>query len=408
VTAGADFAARAAEVAGYLSDRLAAPPLHCGDHDDWRHQSLSRGAAGIALLHGVRAQAGYGGLDRAHAWLSLAARGPISTGAGAGLWFGAPAVAFATRVGARGHYPAAIEALSQAIAGMTESRLQAAHRRIADRTRPSLSEFDLVRGLTGLGSYFLHCEPGSPLLRRILAYLVRLTEPVPADDAPGTTAPGWWSLDNPATGTETDGGHANLGMAHGIAGPLALLALATRNGITISGQDEAIDRICAWLDDWRQTGTVGAWWPHWITLADLRGGATSQVGPGRPSWCYGTPGLARAQQLAGIARHDTARKADAESALARCLSDPAQTAQLSDPGLCHGWAGVAATSWHAAQDADISTLGAVTESSSRALAESARGDHPDGLMQGYAGAALTMHAIATVAPGSWPGCLLLT
>jgi hypothetical protein len=42
-----------------------------------------------------------------------------------------------------------------------------------------------------------------------------------------------------------------------IAGPLALLALAMRRGITVPGQDEAIDRICAWLDAWRQPGTAG-------------------------------------------------------------------------------------------------------------------------------------------------------
>jgi hypothetical protein len=42
------------------------------------------------------------------------------------------------------------------------------------------------------------------------------------------------------------------------------------------------------------------------------------------------------------------------------------------------------------------------------VAESARGDHPIGLMNGQAGAALTLHAIATGKPGTWPGCLLIT
>jgi hypothetical protein len=41
------------------------------------------------------------------------------------------------------------------------------------------------------------------------------------------------------------------------------------------------------------------------------------------------------------------------------------------------------------------------------LAESAHGDHPYGLINGYAGAALTLHAIATQTPGRWVGCLLI-
>jgi hypothetical protein len=397
-----------AAVADHLSEQLATPPLAERCRDRWPHQSLSRGAAGVAVLHGTRAQAGHDSPKRAHAWLSLAVRDGVSAGPGTGLWFGAPAVAFAIAASAPGHYRTATQALDRDIAYMAQARLRAANHRIAAAARPPLSEFDLVRGLTGLGAYFLHCDPGSRLLRQVLRYLVRLTEPVPADDAAGIAAPGWWSGDDPNLRTRTDGGHANLGMAHGIAGPLALLALAARRGITVTGQAEAIDRICALLDAWQQPGTAGPWWPAWITLPDLRDGRTSQPGPARPSWCYGTPGLARAQQLAAIARHDRTRQADAENALARCVSDPAQTARLSQPGLCHGWAGTLATTWHAARDAPSSHLDTATGPLARALAESAHGDHPYGLINGYAGAALILHAIASQAPGRWGGCLLIT
>jgi hypothetical protein len=39
---------------------------------------------------------------------------------------------------------------------------------------------------------------------------------------------------------------------------------------------------------------------------------------------------------------------------------------------------------------------------------SADGDHPYGLIDGYAGAALTLHDLATRAAGTWTRCLLLT
>ena len=401
-------AAGIAAVADQLSEQLAVPPPPGqGTPEGWQHQSLARGAAGVALLHGTRARAGLGSTSLAHAWLTLAAREEISAGTGSGLWFGAPAVAFSMAVSAPGRYPAATQVLRQAVAGMTRARLQAAHDRISAAARPALSEFDLVRGLTGLGACLLHCDPDPHLLRQVLRYLVRLTEPVPASDAAGTSAPGWWTGDSPGT-LATTGGHSNNGMAHGITGALALFGLTMRQGITVPGQDEAIDRICAWLDAWRQPGTAGPWWPEWVTLPDLRDGQPSQAGPGRPSWCYGAVGITRALQLAAIARHDRARQADAENALARCISDPAQTARLSGPGLCHGWAGTTATAWHAARDAADSRLHAATAPLVLALAESARGDHPYGLINGYAGAALTLHAISAQSPGPWAGCLLIT
>lgn len=213
----ADPAARIAAVVDHLSEQLAVPPPPAEGQEGWRHQSLSRGAAGVAVLLGARAQAGLGSTGRVHAWLSLAVRDGISAGTGSGLWFGAPAVAFAMAVSAPGHYPSATWALKQAVAGMAQARLQAAHDRIAAAARPPLSEFDLVRGLTGIGAYLLHCEPGPQLLRQVLQYLVRLTEPVPAGDAAGTGAPGWWTGDSPGVQTAVDGGHANLGMAHGRA-----------------------------------------------------------------------------------------------------------------------------------------------------------------------------------------------
>jgi hypothetical protein len=365
----------------------------------------------VAILHGARAQAGHGSLGLAHAWLSHATDGGIADGPRTGLWLGAPAVAFAMAAAAPGHYGSATRVLKPVIDAMTRARLQVARDRITAGARPSMAEYDLVRGLTGLGAYYLTCDPGSERLLDVLHYLVRLTQPVPVSDAAGLDAPGWWSSDNPNRTTSTLGGHANFGMAHGIAGPLALLALAARRGITVPGQADAIDRIRDWLGIWRQQGAAGPWWPAWITATELREGAPGSSGPGRPSWCYGTPGLARAMQLAAIARHDKASQRDAENTLARCMTDLRQTARLTDPGLCHGWSGAVAATWHAARDATGSALADATIMLGRSLADAAAAapaDGPYGLIDGYAGAALTLQDLATGTPGTWPGCLLLT
>ncbi|MFI9644495.1 lanthionine synthetase C family protein [Micromonospora sp. NPDC051925] len=408
---------RAAEtMAACITDTLTEPPPLDFAADDygprstrWYAQSLSRGAAGVALLHGVRAQTGHGRWEPVHAWLRRATADTLNNGSGAGLWFGAPAVTHALTMAMPHSRPAALDALDRALDDLVERRLVAATARLAARTRPALSEFDLVRGLTGLGAHLLRRAPDGPLLRRVLAYLVRLTEPVHTNDAAGRLAPGWWSAEAANREGPEQGGHANVGMAHGIAGPLALLALAMREDIRVPGHAEAIRRICTWLDCWQQTSPAGPWWPEKITVADLHAGKPSMSGPARPSWCYGTPGVARAQQLAGIALDDAARQEAAEEALTFCLADPRQLSRIVDPSLCHGWAGLAATAWYAAADARTTSLQTQLPQIVRLLVQHATDTTParSGLIAGPAGIALTLHTAATGTDVRWATSLLI-
>jgi hypothetical protein len=241
----------------------------------------------------------------------------------------------------------------------------------------------------------------------------------------GRSLPGWWVGHDPHLGgasAEFTGGHANLGLAHGVTGPLALLAQALRRGIQVDGQREAVETLCTWLDTWRQDADAGPWWPQWITRDELRTGRPRQRGPLRPSWCYGTPGIARAQQLAAIVTHDVVRQAAAESALARCLSDSAQLGRVTDSGLCHGWAGVHQTAWRAAQDArtpeirrclpqlaDHLVSHVRSEPCEPAIGRGARTADPDGLLEGAAGLALALQTAAHDAPPitEWDACLLI-
>ncbi|MEU4549422.1 hypothetical protein [Nonomuraea dietziae] len=95
-----------------------------------------------------------------------------------------------------GQYGKALARLDAAVAAMVADRLDAAHARIAAGVRPARAEFDLVRGLTGFGAYLFGRDSHGAQLRQILAYLVRLTDPIPAADAAGPSVPGWWTLDN--------------------------------------------------------------------------------------------------------------------------------------------------------------------------------------------------------------------
>ncbi|NEE13965.1 lanthionine synthetase, partial [Streptomyces sp. SID7499] len=86
--------------------------------------------------------------------------------------------------------------------------------------------------------------------------------------------------------------HVNLGLAHGVPGPLALLSLAWRAGVRVDRQDEAIERIMQLLTRLRTTDGAGPRWPHLMTRERIESGAPPERG--RDSWCYGVLGAARA------------------------------------------------------------------------------------------------------------------
>ncbi|NYH78903.1 hypothetical protein FHR84_002228 [Actinopolyspora biskrensis] len=368
-------------------------------------QSLASGAAGIALLHSERAASGHDDRASAHTWLTTALSGDLSAGDDAGLFFGAPACAFAAHLVTRARPGTLTRALSQldtSITDLTFRRLAAAHTRI-DRGHPTtFREYDLMRGLTGLGAYHLQRNHHDST-RAVLSYLVRLTHPHPDG------SPGWW-VDHAPSPDDPDPafthGHANLGMAHGITGPLALLARAARRGITVDGHIDALDRICTWLDTWQQPHPAGPWWPYWLTHAQIRDDAPI-TGPGRPSWCYGTPGLARAQQLAALALGDTTRQRTSEAALLGCLTDPKQRTYLTEPGLCHGLAGLVQTTWRMAADAVTEDLGEHLPQLISTLTEHQHTDSPE-FLTGAAGIALTLHTTAASTDScAWDASLLL-
>ncbi|WP_189134459.1 lanthionine synthetase LanC family protein [Wenjunlia tyrosinilytica] len=133
--------------------------------------------------------------------------------------------------------------------------------------------------------------------------------------------------------------------------------------------------------------------------------------PARPSWCYGTPGIARAGQLAALATGNTAWQLAFEDAFARCLTDPVQLARITDPGLCHGWAGLFQTAWRAARDAATPAIAAHLPHLAATLARHARPGAcaGDGFLEGDVGTALALitTAYGTTPNSGWDSCLLI-
>jgi hypothetical protein len=405
------------------ADRLArllaepAPPAGQGPPG----QSLSSGSAGTALLFAERARQGLGPWPLAHRHLQAATARPVSDDDTAGLYLGAPAVAFALDAAA-GHsdrYRDALARLDQAVTRLAHRKADRALARIHAGKPADFREYALFMGLAGLGALLLrrapNSAPASGATEHLLTYLVALTRPLTIGD---DTLPGWWAGHSPHRGQPAPAfraGHANLGAAHGISGVLALLSHAAHRGLTVPGHLDAIATICDWLDHWRQDSPTGPFWPPHLTLDELRSNRCTRTRPGRPSTCYGTPGIARAGQLAALALGDPHRRHRYEQALLACLDDPDQQARLTDPGLCHGHAGLYQTVRRAAADDPTGALH--TRLPALATAHLRAADTPPapgpagrGFLTGLTGVALALHTAATDTPptSEWDACLLIS
>lgn len=349
-----------------------------------RTQDLSEGALGMALL-----DIEHGDLSVARRHLAQAVAQGVSTGGNASLFHGAPALEFVlTRAaGAGGDVRAAVDRV-------VDARLAAARRRQESGGLPHLAEWDLIRGLTGLAALLLKRGTTSARLTDVLAHLVSLARPVRLQDR---DVPGWWSPVGPGE-EDMAGGHGNNGMAHGIAGPLSVLSLAVRHNIRIPGQVEAIGIFATWLDRY------GA--HYWSTLADLDTPGPPAPGRARQSWCYGLPGIARAQQLAALALGDTARRQAAEDTVERILTDPRHLDRITDSTLCHGWAGVLTLTRAVAADSPApKRFALVIQELHQRLATGWEQLPKRGFMEGRAGAQLALDGGDTT---GWTSALLLT
>ncbi|MBZ9644104.1 lanthionine synthetase C family protein [Streptomyces sp. PSKA30] len=359
-------------------------------------QSLAGGVSGIALLHIERARTGRGDWDTAHTWLATAVHGEVSAAANANLFFGAPALAFITHcaTSASSRYLRVLERLEEATLTVTRNRLVEAHLRIDRAERPPMEEFDLIQGLSGLGAYHLSRHPHHEITRDVLAYLVRLTEPMP--DPAGL--PPWWMNVAPTGAPSADypHGHGNFGLSHGIGSALSVLSLALLRDLAVPGMVDAVERICAWTDQWRQGDETGPWWPGLISMEQA---TDEEVHPDlrpRPSWCYGVSGTARAQQVAGLALRDPVRVQAAENAILAALRDPLQLDKLPEIGLCHGTAGLLHAAWRMATETGNTEIAAeLPKLANRLIIALDQDTHDPELLDGAAGAALALHTLGT-------------
>jgi hypothetical protein len=400
----------------------------------WQPFGLAQGYAGLAVM------AGYA--DRCfpdadwdvvgHEYLSLAAGGAeASTYLPADLWAGLSGLAFAvwylSRDGAR--YRKLLGSVEDVLLPQVADLAEALQR---ERNGVRVSQFDLISGLSGVGAYLL-CRQEDGRAARLLETVVRALIDLVGEEGP---LPRWhtparWLGDADLVRAYPHG-NLNCGLAHGIPGPLAVLALAYRQGVAMDGAAEAIDRLAGWLSENRCDDAWGVNWPAAVALESaaprdartLRAAdaAAAPFGPSRTAWCYGSPGVARALWLAGEARGSTRYRELAIAAMEAVYRRPLAARQIDSPTLCHGVSGLLQISLRFARDSQLPSFALAAErlteqlvelfdSSSRlgyySLEPGARRVDQPGLLDGAPGVPLALLAAATDVEPAWDRLLLL-
>ena len=394
----------------------------------WLAPSLAQGDAGIALTCAyLDAWWPDEGWDQAgHSYLSTAAvaaeNSPQLSPAMFGGLTGLALAAWSLSRGAT-RYRNLMAALENALLPNVMTQAEGWDPPIMDGM--SFGQFDVISGLAGIGAYLLlrREQPGAgAALESVLRALVAL-----ASDS--GSRPRWWTpahlLGDEEMAALYPNGNLNCGLAHGIPGPLALMALALADGIGVPGIEEAVDRLAGWIVGHRADDGWGVNWPYAISLTQEglpdRGAPTD--GPSRAAWCYGAPGVARALWLAGVARNRPEWGNLAIEAMEAVYRRPIAARQIDSPTFCHGVAGLLQITLRFANNTGLPVFtNAACDLTEQLLSAyepdsllgyrnwepgGTRVDQP-GLLDGAPGVLLALLAAATDVEPSWDRAFLLS
>ena len=423
IAVACEVAARASDPACIAAALATAPQQSIAPETlQWEPFGIAQGDAGLAVTCGYfdacLPEMGWDPVARD--FLTVAVRGAERrSGIPAGLFGGLAGLTFATANLSRGEtrYRGLLASLDRALADRAVTL--AAVLRFRDPLVDG--DFDLISGAVGVGACLLDRDVHG-VLPELLGGLVAVA-------APRAGAPRWATesrqLGNDAMARQYPSGILNCGLAHGVPGPLALLALALDAGVEVAGQAEAVRRTADWLMARQVDDAWGPNWPMFVPLTEsgAPGSETERLETSRSGWCYGSPGVARALWFAGTVLREAELRDLAVETMHAVVRRPRAQRRLQSPTFCHGVAGLLQIFLRFAHDTGEPAFAeAAAELTDELLAAyeprgllgfssvESGGNRVDraGLLDGAPGGAMALLAAATDAEPSWDRLFLLS
>jgi lantibiotic biosynthesis protein len=319
-------------------------PILAGTPAQQALQAVDAIAESITSLPGERGSSlagGQAGLAVFYTWLARTRRAPqaevlarrcldqaieaVSTRAmNASLWGGFTGVAWAADLVGRLLDPEA-EDRGEAVDDVLL--------RLLSRTDPWSAPYDLVVGLTGLGVYASQRRP-RPLAIECLRRVVERLHECARYDEHGLY---WWTPPaeiHQKSREQYPSGRVDLGVAHGVAGVIALLGGLCGAGVEQATVRPLLEGAVRWLWAHSVPAEAGPTFPVWVAPG-------GQAWPARCAWCYGDPGIAAALLMAARGVGDAGWEQAAVALACRAAERPASQTGVVNAGFCHGAAGLA-------------------------------------------------------------------
>jgi lantibiotic modifying enzyme len=368
--------------------------------------SLSSGSAGLAVFYAQLACAGRGGSDEAISFLDEAIDGLARQRMGVSLYSGFSGIAWASEFVSSILDPGGddrVSAIDDALLGALQ------------RADWASAPYDLIYGVAGIGVYALSRWPRPAAAEMLTRVAGHLADRASRDDE-GVY---WWTSPDLLLGPrrmQSPEGAVDLGVAHGMAGVIPLLARIGRLGVAIRGIGALVSDAAKWLLAHAVASNRGPTIPAFLD-------GRSDPEPTRRAWCYGDPGVA-ATLLLGARDAGSPVWKEAALSLARGAAErPEDETRVQDAGFCHGSAGLAhlfnrmhqltgewvladaALHWLERAMDDVRAADAPVSASADVYAGPWNGL---GLLEGMAGIALVLLAASSPAPPRWDSMFLVS
>lgn len=208
-----------------------------------------------------------------------------------------------------------------------------------------IGDYDTIIGLSGIGRIVLsfYDRPG---MREVWHHIVTWFQLYCRQKSLGSEiVPGWHiSTQNQFLAQEEKkypNGNFNLGLSHGISGPIALMSISILKGVSSEELRNEVNELTHWLVKWKVEGEEGIYWPGRVSYEEWKQGrlyAENKLFP-RDSWCYGAPGIARSIWLAGQALQNEEWSLIALQAYMDMEERIEDNGGMISATLCHGLAG---------------------------------------------------------------------
>lgn len=208
--------------------------------------------------------------------------------------------------------------------------------------------YDMISGVSGTLYYLLDCDATQEerdILIKGIEYLVSLARD---SEFCGRPIIGFHVLQenqNPNFDQEAfKDGSINLGLAHGMLGPLIALSKAYAKGLVVEGLTDGIEKLYRLYETYQYENEANIpYWPDKITVEEYWQGACS---PGhlhkKCSWCYGNIGIIRGLQKVAAYMNWPAREQLYIKAMRDFLAQDIKAYNLLSPSLCHGFSSLVA------------------------------------------------------------------